>query len=434
MFKLHNIPRTFERRGTTVPLTHPKFPHIRVREYDHGGTRQLEAVLPGYSGVRRGETTVMLWDDLQKIAQFNERDRHVLDGVAATNDVNEIDPIAIRLFCQRAEAQFSPDEAERHRARQQAEQDAVDRETVRLACLAQLTRECGIARGDSLLAKTSMKTLVGLITTADSQADFEVGKLIDRVLHFAAERSNSTVEDVRRWMDPVIGMIAPLGSITDEAADRVDGFLFRQHAELLRFRKSLGDRRPAVSEELQDTIDFILGVCDQGIGYVNGRINDLGGVLGEFAEMFEMIDDSLNTLWQIRRDVAYALDGWTPLIAVWDAAVASDDAPDKQALIREALEHILAFVPIIPAGEFQSTLAGDAIQQERSRLKLVRQMHSWQTNELDVEIETRVANARQVSTGESKWQPSDSLRSNAPRPPFMNSRAEKATPPTPAGT
>ena len=84
MARLVNLPQTFERRGTTVPLVHPGFSHTRVRVYEYGNERRLEAVLPNYFGVRRGELTIIPWEELGGRTTFCDRDVHIMQDILRT--------------------------------------------------------------------------------------------------------------------------------------------------------------------------------------------------------------------------------------------------------------------------------------------------------------------------------------------------------------
>ena len=170
------MPQTFERRGTTVPLSVSSFNHTRVRELIDGDERLLEAVIPNYSGVRRGEFTVLAWDDLKTLATFSERDTYIMEKVSKSRSHKDIDPIKLRMICQQADAIYQPDAHIRRLAREQAQRDREDRDMVRLSCLAQLTRECGIARGDAFMAKASSKTLMDLMT-GDGDEWLRVGSM-----------------------------------------------------------------------------------------------------------------------------------------------------------------------------------------------------------------------------------------------------------------
>lgn len=403
MAKPVNLPQTFEGRGTTVPFSHPGFAHTRVRAYEMGQERILEAVMPNYSGVRRGELTVIPWEELKGRSTFSDRDLHIMQDILRTRGERAVDPIYVRVLCQKADAIHSPDEEERRQARQQAEQDRLDREQVRMSCLAQLTRECGIARGDAFMAKANTKTLLDLIGDAQDDAGFDVPILIERVMQFAAERSGSSVESVRDWMDPLVGMIAPFGSVPAAGEDRLDGFLFRQHQNLLGFRKSLQDHGGSATGEILAMIELIFKDCDLTIAYVNARVVRLDALLGKFADMFEVADGSVEALKKLRRDVSYALDGWEELVAIWKEAVGGIGMIGGEQALARALDHILLFLPVIPERELRGPAASSVMERERKRLTLVRSMRSWTTNEVDTDLEQRVEAGRNRYDMDSKW-------------------------------
>lgn len=399
----HNLPTTFERRGTTVPLAHPNFTHTRVREYEFGKDRVLEAVMPNYSGVRRGELTVIPWADLKERAAFAERDLHIMQDIMRLRGKQPIDPIYIRLLCQRADAIHNPDEDARRMARDQTENDRIDRESVRMSCLAQLTRECGISRGDAFMAKANTTTLLDLINDAQQRAGFDVRMLIERVMQFAAERSGATVEDVRDWMDPLVGLIAPFGSVPAAGEERLDGFLFTQHRDLLGFRKSLHEHGANASGDAARSIELILEVCDQTITYVNSRLVRLDSLLGRFADMFDEIGNSLDRLKKLLRDVTYALDGWHELINIWREAMGGIGMIGGEQGLFRAVDHILLYLPVIPPQEIRGANPNDMMERERNRMTLVRSMHSWSTNEMDTDLQSRVQSGQSRIELESKW-------------------------------
>ena len=307
--------------------------------------------MPNYSGVRRGELTVIPWSGLKDRADFDKRDLHIMQDILRTRGRRAVDPIYVRILCQRADAIHNPEEELRREAREQTESDRLDRETVRMSCLAQLTRECGIDRGDAFMAKANTTTLLDLINDAQHKSGFDVRILIEKVMHFAAERSHSTVEEVRDWMDPLVGMIAPFGSVPATGEQRLDGFLFRQHRNLLGFRKSLQETRKTTAGDTRRSIKLILEVCDQTITYIAERLVRLDAQLGRFADMFEAIDGTMERLKKLLRDVSYALDGWDELIVIWDEAVDGAAMIGGAQALGRAVDHILLYTMVTPEPE-----------------------------------------------------------------------------------
>ncbi|MBT5267755.1 MAG: hypothetical protein HOL85_23200 [Rhodospirillaceae bacterium] len=390
-----NVPQTFERRGTTVPLMVPDFAHTRVREYINGDDRVLEAVIPNYSGARRGEMTVVNWNQLDELATFGDRDLRIIEEVGKTSTAKQIDPIEIRTICMRADADLHPDQYRRNQARLARTQDNEDQETVRLSCIAQLTRECGIDRGDVFMANANTKTLVDLITNKKSEFDIEL--LVERIMVFAAERSGRSLDEIRDWLEPLVSMIAPLGTVAAAGEQRGNGHLFAAHIRLIEFRKALSRFKVYARDEVGQSIGLVLQVTDQSIEFINERLEQLDRMLGKFADMFEGYDDSILKLEKLRRDIAFALDGWEELIVAWEEAEEGMDMAGGEQAVERAIYHIMNFLPVIPDKELypDDTIGGTGVDVERARQSLVHEMHSWSTNAVDHELQARIKEAKE---------------------------------------
>ena len=406
MSRAVTLPQTFERRGTSVKMYAPRFQHMRVREYIRDEDRSLEAVIPNFSGIRANEFTVVPWKQLPDLQSFEERDEHLIEAILNTTTAAEIEPIAVRGYCMRADSIYHPDEYMRQLAREKTQKEKEDIDMVRMSCLAQLTRECGIARGDAFMAKANTTTLLDLMTGEKLEGGFDVSILIDRVMQFAAERSGTTVEEVRDWLEPLVGMIAPFGTVISGGRERSHGFLYRQHVRLIEFRKSLHETRDFVREEAGESISLINKVSDQAIAYVNQRIVKLDEQLGNLTNVFSSFDSSIGELRKLRRDVSYGLDGWDDLIDVWDDAVEGKAMVGGAEGLERAIRHILDYLPIIPDRELNPD--GNVMQgadYERARVRLVAEMHSWSDGSIDTTLRDRVQRAkeRKEDDTESKW-------------------------------
>ena len=191
--------------------------HARARIYEHGKDRVLEAVVPSLGGGRRGELMVVPWKDLPSFVQLNERDLQLHEGIPAIVGKNGIDPLQVRELVNKVNAVHSDDPDIRAQAQAQAQQDGEDKEVVRMSCIAQLMRECGIERGDPVMANANTKTLVELMTAEESKAHFDLEMLIDRVFLFASQRSGVSVENVRDWLEPLVGPQSGRGDAREDA-------------------------------------------------------------------------------------------------------------------------------------------------------------------------------------------------------------------------
>lgn len=391
-----NLPQTFERRGTTVPLHQKDLAHARVREYFRGGDRQLEAVIPNYSGTRRGELVVLPWDQLGQLATLDLRDQQVHERVLRTITTRDLDPISIREICLAADAQMGGDPAVQEAAQETAERDAQDKAMVRLSFIAQLTRECGIAKGDKLMARTNTRTLMELMGGDSGRTRIDLDLLIERVMIFAAERGKCTVDEAKGYLDPLVGMITPFGNVTAMGEEKTNGFLYLQHTRLLNFRTEIAGYRNQVREEVEHLVGHIVEAADESIGYVNERLEQLNLLLGRLADLFDQNMTAIDRLDRLRRDVAYGLDGWDDMISVWRDAYAARAAIGGDRAVERAIQRISGYAPRIPVRELfpEHETVKSGARYEQARVRMVSQLHNWDNDQLDSELQSRVEEGR----------------------------------------
>lgn len=391
-----NLPQTFERRGTTVPFHQKDFAHTRVREYFLGEDRILEAAIPNYSGGRRGELVVVPWEQLTSLAPLEQRDQRVHERILQTRTTRDLDPLNIREICLRADAELSGDPSVREAARLAVERDEQDRAMVRLSCIAQLTRECGIAKGDALMARTNTRTLMDLMQGEGGRSRIDLDLLIERVMLFAAERSKSTVVDAKGYLDPLVGMLTPFGNVTAKGEDKDNGYLYLQHVRLLHFRSEVAGYRGQVREELDHLVGLIVDAADECIRYVNERLATLNELLGGLADLFDQNMTGIDRLEGLRHDVAYGLDGWDDMIALWRDAYVGRAAIGGDRAIERAIQRIAGFAPRIPIREIypDHEVVKKGSKYEQARVRMVNQLHSWEDDQLDSELHSRVEEGR----------------------------------------
>ncbi|MEQ8815262.1 MAG: hypothetical protein RLO51_19115 [Thalassobaculum sp.] len=391
-----NLPQTFERRGTAVPFHQKDLAHARVREYFHGEDRLLEAVIPNYSGARRGELVVVPWEQVTQLASLDLRDQRVHEQVLRTVTVRDLDPVNIRDICLKADAALSGDPAIQEAAQRAAQRDAEDKAMVRLSFIAQLTRECGIAKGDQLMARTNTRTLMDLMGGDSGRTRIDLDLLIERVMIFAAERGKCTVSDAKSYLDPLVGMITPFGNVTAKGEEKSNGFLYLQHTRLLNFRSEVTAYRSQVREELDRQVELIVEAADECIGYVNERLSQLNELMGKLADLFDQNLAAIDRLERLRRDIAYGLDGWDDMISVWRDAYVARDAIGGSRAVERAIHRISGYAPRIPVRELfpdhEQVKSGS--RYEQARVRMVSQMHSWENDRLDSELQTRVEEGR----------------------------------------
>lgn len=401
--RAENQPQTFERRGTTVTFHTRDLAHTRVREYFHGEERRLEAVIPNYSGTRRGELVVMPWDQIETLGTLNPRDEAIIEAVAGTRDIRDLDPIRMREMCLKCDAMYGVEPEVQAEAQRIVAQDEQDKAMVRLSFIAELTRECGIERGDPLMMRANTKTLMDLMGGESGRSKIDLDLLIERVMIFAAERTKSTVTDVKAYLDPLVGMLTPFGNVTAPGEDKTNGFLYLQHTDLIRFRQEIDAYQPEVREELLPQIAMILTAADECIGFVNDRLGILNGMLGKLADMFDKNVQAIDRLETIRRDVGYGLDGWADMIQLWRDAYRNREAIGGDRAMERAINRISGYAPRIPVRELdpEHSILTKSTKFETAGLKMVQQMHNWENDRPDYELKARVekANRRREQGG-----------------------------------
>lgn len=400
--RAENKPQTFERRGTTVTFHSRDLAHTRVREYFHGEVRRLEAVIPNYSGTRRGELIVLPWEQIETLGALTPRDEAMIETVASTRNTRDLDPIKMRELCLRCDAEHGMDSEVVEAARQVIAKDDEDKSMVRLSFIAELTRECGIERGDPLMMRTNTKTLMDLMGYHSGRSKIDLDLLIERVMIFAAERTNSTVEDVKGYLDPLVGMLTPFGNVTAPGEEKQNGFLYLQHTDLIQFRREIDEYQSEVREELLPQIAIILTAADECIGYINERLAALNAMLGSLASMFDKNVQAIDKLEQLRHDIGYGLDGWADMIQVWREAYRGREAIGGDRAMERAINRIAGYAPRIPVRELnpEHSILTKSTKFETAGLKMVQQMHNWENDRPDYELKARVERANKRAAGE----------------------------------
>lgn len=401
--RAENKPQTFERRGTTVTFHSRDLAHTRVREYFHGEERRLEAVIPNYSGTRRGELLVLPWEQIEALGALTPRDEAMIETVAHTRNIRDLDPIKMREMCLRCDAEHGMDSDVVEAARRVIAKDDEDKSMVRLSFIAELTRECGIERGDPLMMRANTKTLMDLMGFQSGRSKIDLDLLIERVMIFAAERTNSTVADVKAYLDPLVGMLTPFGNVTAPGEEKQNGFLYLQHTDLIQFRQEVDDYQSEVREELLPQIAIILTAADECIGYINERLATLNAMLGSLASMFDKNVQAIDKLEVLRRDIGYGLDGWADMIQVWREAYRGREAIGGDRAMERAINRIAGYAPRIPVRELdpEHSILTKSTKFETAGLKMVQQMHSWENDRPDYELKARVERANKRDTGQS---------------------------------
>jgi hypothetical protein len=173
--------------------------------------------------------------------------------------------------------------------------------------------------------------------------------------------------------------------------------------------------QPTVREEMELPMVLILEAADECIAYVNERLSDLNGMLGQLADMFDKNMGAIDRLDKLRRDVAYGLDGWVDMIRLWDEAFVAREAIGGELAMERAINRISGYAPRIPVKELypDHQLVKKGSQYEQARVRNVSQMHGWDTDQLDSELADRVEKGRERNSGNRVWKSPEAAEKEA---------------------
>lgn len=390
------LPASFEARGASVPFTTKNLRNCRLRVVDNGRTIEWEACLPaGLGDLDSRGVMILPWTDLPSFSQMSPRDRALFARIDEFEDDQHPDPFAIREAVIRVDSESAEDEAARTEALREIEREKRDRLRVYMSFLAQLTRDCGIKQGDRFMAAADTDTLIELTNNPNAVAALGIDPkaLTDRVLGFASSQLEIPPKLVNTRLEEFTKYLAPFGCINVEGEKKVDGFLTRTRNRIADMDRSMARQAKQMRAEAADMAVMVRFAIKDFLDYANERLDRIEQVFSHFYNIFRDYDRTKAFALKTRRDVSYALDGWSQLCTVWEAALATreDEAID------EALRYILAMLPLMPEGEMRPGGERGRVWQgfEAARNQMVRVLVGWGDNAVDEELAHRIASARQ---------------------------------------
>lgn len=386
---------SFETRGASIPFRTRNLRCCRLRVVDTGRAIEWEACLPAGLGDTGSRGTMVLpWTDLPLFSRMSDRDRALYDQIDALDDDQHPDPFAIRDAVIRVDGRDDADPAVRDEAVREIERDRRDRLRVYMSFLAQLTRDCGIHQGDRFMAGADTDMLIALTNAPRSVAapGIDPKALTDRVLGFAADRLGITPKAVNARLEEFTRHLAPFGCINVEGERKVDGFLTRTRNRIAAMDRSIAREARRMRSETEGMSAMIRFAIKDFLDYSGDRLDRIEQVFSHLYSMFRDYERTRALAMRIRRDVSYALDGWSQLCDVWEGAVASRE-PQR---IEEAVRYILTVLPLMPEEEVRPGGERGRVWRgfEAARVQMVRVLVGWDDDEVDEELLYRLADAR----------------------------------------
>lgn len=390
------MPLSFEARGASVPFESSSLRECRLRVVDLGVELDWEITVPsGMGGTDSRSVMILPWRDVPAFAGMTLRDKELYQRIDDIDDSESPDPFKVREIRIRVDQAMGETEEVRQQAALEVDREKQDRLMTYLSFLAQLTRDCGIRKGDAFMASADTALLMRL--TKDKEASREAGldasALTERVLSFASEELNAPVKVVNQRLEELTSYMAPFGAVNIEAENKTDGFLTRTRNEIKRMDRTMTQYSKTARSETSDRITLVRFAIKDFLDYVDDRFNQIEQFFSFFMNVFREYDKTKAFAQQIRRDVSYALDGWNHLCKIWFTALDSNEGEQ----IDDAIGYILANLPVMPDEEVNQEDERSKVRRgfEMARVQMVRTMVNWTDNTVDKELEQRVAAAKE---------------------------------------
>lgn len=404
------LPSTFESRGILVGFQHRLLRHVRLRVPDKAGfkLRDVEAVIQNYSGTSNKHMLVLPWQHLPNLAKPGNRDQKLFDAVTQVERLDTMDPLMMRTLV--IEVDRADDENPVNQARAKAEMEAVrmDRFRTYLSFLVQLARECGEEEDDAELRQIDLPKVMAAIRQEGLNTS-DPGTFSARLYRFLGRRVRINQSELVRRIEQLTDLAAPFGSICLDEVVGVEGYLFRSAKRLKTFRTQISSHEKMSTEEIANNCLLIIFAIKTYLDYIENKRLQLALRFRSFTGLVDQFEEGSTLLRRFRRNAAFALDGWTPLIDLWDQAWEQKAEAGKLAVDRAVFE-ILQFLPLMPNAELDSGDENKRIwkRYQFMRAKPIPQMYSWLDEKPDTELMQRVEAGRTRMASEGRRAGNDS--------------------------
>lgn len=391
--------QSFEDRGIRIDFHHKHLKCLRLRVPKGPDPRNWEVALQNYFGTGGTNFAVLQWIHVPNLVQLGRRDMDLFDKITEAGKKRPIDPFSIRAIHLQIDSEYAESEEDREAAQEAFEQEEKERKSVYLSFVAHLVRECTIKMGDHSMAKADSNSIKEALMERDGTiTNLSDNELTQKVAKFMATTYKIPQAQLTERVEKLARMLAPFGSINTDEDEREDGFLWREFKRLKDFHHELSDLEEAGHGGFRDTAAVILFATKEYVDLITSRLQSAEQKLSNFAVLLSEYEKSLQFFKKIRRDVVFALDGWSMLIDIWEKAKdAPEDTPERDAAMREALATILEWLPMLPQQEIRGDDERKAIwkQYDVIRTNVVKMMHSWFDDEPDYEMIDRVETAKE---------------------------------------
>ncbi len=383
--------KSFEDRGIHVGFRAPLLRTVRCRQSRERGT-SYEALVSNWAGGGGSGDLVMDFVNLPEWCAIEAHDRALFDRLADRRFTlgGYLDPLVMREVRLGADS-LASDPDIRAAAEAETAKTKGDAELSFLEILAMFGRHIAGSGEHGVLANLSRQVLMVMAAQDATELDRLVRKLADRI----SERVAVSRQMLRERLAAVSELATPICSLVTDEEDRAVGFLSRQHLLLEQMHDDL-----ARQGGLDGVADSAADIC-HNLGAFLVHANAIARLLRDGILNFDAYVDErsyqrlVESIIEQRRQISYCLDGWADHALRWFAI-----APGNG----EARSH---FVLDLARGMPRPPMAVKAINSPYSRGlglsdlngrrgRSVKALHSWADNELDSELQQRIAEGKRT--------------------------------------
>ena len=386
-------PKSFADRGCLVGFMKPSILQARLRARADGNMIEWEILIPMNRDKRNNSVMIMPWRQLTAFTSLDIRDHQLYKAIDRIDDDNP-DPLTIRLARLATDADYHPDPEKKAEAREALSREHRDRQGVYFSLLAQMTRQTGVALGDTFMARADTKLLMK-ITQGDGDTGIDSESLTNRVLGFQAQKVGITVKDVNSRLEAVTDQAAVFGSLNVAEGASRDGLFSHMKQQMVDFELSLEHFESNSGPEVENMSMMIRFAAKDFVKYIEEKTAAVEQIMSNFATVLTEADRVLSIVKKARREVAYALDGWDSLCRLWFDLKEDASYPERIEVLTIIFNHL----PLMPEGEIETNSERSKVWKgfNAARVSVVRAMVSWTDNEVDRELEDRINRAKEAS-------------------------------------
>ncbi len=368
--------------------------------------KEWEAVIAGCSAEDQRQDMTIQWIHLTEWSSMTARDRLLHRSISERFSEQAFDPLGLRDVVLQVDEAFADSEEDRSAIQAAMAHSRHERFAAYVSLLSEATRQCGIAIGDGLMSRANNALLVQAIQAGQVDASSNISSLTVRVFDYLAQQAGLPFQEVSKRIEELSGLMAPIGAINlaSDPGAKQEGHLAMSYARLRSFMEQVQDHERVSGDSDANEALLVLFSAKEFCDFVSERLAGIEQTLSSFIVALRKMKETREDIDDLVNDIAYALDGWDGLIDVWNEAATIAETEEGGSARRRAIQHILLFLPMMPAEETydDSERVWNGISIHRA--VMVRQFTNWLNDTLDSDLVARVQSSQEMERRRARYQ------------------------------